>query len=376
MLGQSTQNLTLGAVALLLPLIRDDITMTFAQAGLLSVATTATYAFGQVPAGMLGDRFGARRVMLVGLFGLNILTALIALAPTYDALIAGLVLVGGLRALVFPPGLTLITADFASDRRATAMGLFMAAGFASTLLVSVAAPPLVPHVGWRGVFAVFGVGGLLTAVLYLAASRSTPSAPVRASARGLGLVWLLRQPLVWLASLVQFTRLAVTISMRFWIPTYLVLERDFSLGGAALVVAVGSIVSMAATLLGGHVSDRSGRPLTVVTTCLAGLAVGLVALTLVDELVAMIVVVALLYLLVQAYSASLFEVPLRAYGAENASVLNGLGNFWANIGGLVMSFALGVTRDLSGSFAAGWIALAGLCLLALVGAAAMRVVSR
>ncbi|BCB91270.1 hypothetical protein Psuf_085830 [Phytohabitans suffuscus] len=58
LVAQSTQNLTIGAIALFLPLIRDDIQMSFSQAGSLAVAATLVYAFMQIPAGYLGDRFG------------------------------------------------------------------------------------------------------------------------------------------------------------------------------------------------------------------------------------------------------------------------------------------------------------------------------
>ncbi len=375
MLGQSTQNLTLGAVALALPLIRSDIAMTFAQAGALSFATTLTYALGQVPAGLLGDRFGARRVMIVGLVGLNAATTLIALVTSYLGMLVVLVVVGALRALVFPPGLSLITAEFSTGRRATAMSLFMSAGFVSTLVVSLAAPPLIAVAGWRGVFAVFGVVGVLTAAVFALVSRTPDPHVARPRAHRAprtGLRRLLRHPVVWLAAVVQFTRLAVTISLRFWIPTYLVLDKGFSVAAAAVVVAVGSAISIAATLVGGHLSDRRKQPLRVISTSLVMLTIGLVLITTLDELAAVLVVVAVLFAFVQAYSGSLFEVPLRALGEENANVLNGFGNFWANVGGLVMSLALGIVKDVTGSFDAGWLTLAGLCAVALLATVGLR----
>ncbi|NBR29839.1 MAG: MFS transporter [Betaproteobacteria bacterium] len=45
--------LSVGGIALFLPLIREDLHLSFTQAGMLSVAATATYALGQIPAGFL-----------------------------------------------------------------------------------------------------------------------------------------------------------------------------------------------------------------------------------------------------------------------------------------------------------------------------------
>src|SRR5262249_30115443 len=52
---QGFNMLTVGGIALFLPLIREDLGMSFAQAGLLSALSTFTYALGQIPAGVLAD---------------------------------------------------------------------------------------------------------------------------------------------------------------------------------------------------------------------------------------------------------------------------------------------------------------------------------
>ena len=61
--------LSVGGVALFLPLIREDLHISFTQAGMLSVAATATYALGQIPAGFLTDRFGPKRLFFIGIIG-------------------------------------------------------------------------------------------------------------------------------------------------------------------------------------------------------------------------------------------------------------------------------------------------------------------
>ena len=68
---QSTQAIAFGVIALFLPLIREDIDLTFSQAGMLAVASTLTYAVMQIPSGYLADRFGPRRLFVVGLLGTN-----------------------------------------------------------------------------------------------------------------------------------------------------------------------------------------------------------------------------------------------------------------------------------------------------------------
>src|SRR3989304_6589790 len=66
---QSFQGLINGGVGLFLVKIRADLHITFAQGGWLSAASTLVYAFMQIPAGYLVDRFGPRRRFLLGAFG-------------------------------------------------------------------------------------------------------------------------------------------------------------------------------------------------------------------------------------------------------------------------------------------------------------------
>ena len=78
-LCQVFHTLTLAAIALFLPLIRDDLQISFAQAGALSAAATLSYAVGQIPAGYLADRYGPRRLFFMGLMGWSTLSLVLAL---------------------------------------------------------------------------------------------------------------------------------------------------------------------------------------------------------------------------------------------------------------------------------------------------------
>ena len=195
---------------------------------------------------------------------------------------------------------------------------------------------------------------------------------------GLGfrqLAGLARHRVVIIASFIQFTRLAVVSSLRFWLPTYLVADKGLSLAAAGLVIAIANIVTLPANLLGGYLSDRSGRPHGVIIVSLVVLTPSFALLTVVDRMPPLVAIIIAQYVVMQAYAGSLFEIPFFIWAATGRS-LNGFGNFWANIGGLVFAWVLGVSKDHSGSFDVGWMMLGGLCLLALVAAVAMSRVSR
>ncbi|MEV6303312.1 MFS transporter [Actinoplanes sp. NPDC051861] len=361
---QSTQGLIYGGIALFLPLIRADLGLSFTQAGTLAAVTNLVYALMQIPSGYLADRFTPRRVFLIGLLGTNLLAALFTVLSSYQALLLNQALSGFFRALVFAPGLLLMTQQFPSDRRATAMGLYVVGGFSSNVLLSSIGPLLVGPLGWQLLFVLFAASGLLAVGLYWRAGAGSGTAAPGAVRIG-DLPALLRHRIMWLMGVVQFSRLAVAQGFTFWLPTYLVVDRGQSLTTAGLVAAVGSAVTAPANYLGGYVSDRIGRPLLVIGGSLAALTAGLTALTYVPGLAGVLLVVAVISVFVQVYFGPLFAVPLQVLGSERAGLISGFGNFCANLGSFAFVYALGATKDATGSFRIGFLSLAALCVVAL-----------
>src|SRR5690349_20278710 len=158
--SQVVHFLTMSAVALLLPLIREDLGISFSQAGVLSAAATLSYALTQIPAGYLSDRYGPKRLFFIGLLGWSLLGIGLALAFSYWIAVAVLFAAGACRALLFAPGLTLVTSWFPADRRATAMGIFLVGSFVGTMGVSLTGPALSAVLGWRPAFSIYAALGI------------------------------------------------------------------------------------------------------------------------------------------------------------------------------------------------------------------------
>lgn len=371
--AQSTQALAFGAIALFLPLIREDVDLTFSQAGTLAVASTLTYALMQVPAGYLADRFGPHRLFVTGLVGTNLTYVLFAVLTDYRLLLVDQAVSGVFRSLVFAPGMLLISTHFAPDRRSTAMGLYVAGGFSSNVVLSLVGPALVGPLGWRTLFVLSALVAFATVAAYARLGRVEPVQ------RGSGppdlaeLVRLLREPVLWASGLVQYVRLAMVTAVTFWLPSYLVDDRGYGLAVAGAIVAAGAAVTAPANFLGGLVADRLGRPLVVIGTSLAVLATTSLLLVQVRTLPAVVAVVLLQAVFIQVYFGPLFAVPIAVLGPRTAGSVSGFSNLCANLGGLTFAYTLGAVRDATGSFAGGFRALAVLCL---VGLAATGVLSR
>jgi nitrate/nitrite transporter NarK len=200
-----------------------------------------------------------------------------------------------------------------------------------------------------------------------------PPARHPASGGGRSSRWVWRMPAWWLLGLIQFARLALVSAFAFWLPSFLIDDRGLSLEAAGLVVALSAAITAPSNILGGIVSDRLGRPLGVIGLALAAMSLLFPLLNAAEAVPLVIAVVGLIAVFIQLYFGPLFAVATRYFGRSVAGLSSGFGNFCANLGGFASALVLGVLRDATGSFSAGFFVLAG---IALIGFTAVLVLAR
>ncbi|MFG2745047.1 multidrug effflux MFS transporter [Streptomyces sp. KS_5] len=148
-----------------LPEVTGSLHAPAATVQLTLTACLAGMALGQLVVGPMSDRWGRRRPLLAGLAVYVVATALCALAPTVESLVAFRLAQGlaGAAAIVIARAVVRDLYD----------GLAMARFFSSLMLISGVAPIVAPLIGgqilrvtdWRGVFVVLTVVGVLLACL-------------------------------------------------------------------------------------------------------------------------------------------------------------------------------------------------------------------
>lgn len=365
-LCQVAHFLTLAAIPLLLPMIRDDLQISFTQAGMLSAAGMLSYAFAQIPAGYLSDRFGPRRPFLIGLFAWSLLSLSFGLIHAFWLALINLFIAGFFRALLFAPGLALLASWFPEQRRATAMSLFTLGVAGGSILLSLAGPVLSEVYGWRATFILFAGVGLGTACLFGAFAKDKPRSQKRNPISASDFLEIARFPILWVCSWLQFVRFAVVMGFNFWLPSFLVADRGLSLPAAGLVMAMSAALTAPANTLGAYVSDRLRNPPLVIGGALAVLACASALLPAVESLPMLLAVIAVYSSFLGFYFGPLFLVPAEVLGSRVAGTTIGFANLFANIGGLVSVYALGAVKDHTGSFALGFVGISVACLAGFV----------
>ena len=367
-------------LAPLVPMLVADLGVAYAGAGVLVTAYFWTYAAVQVPLGVLTDRVGARRTMLLSLAVLAVGIVAFSLSRGFGEGLAARCVVGLGAAGFWLPALRLIRDWFPPHERGRATGLCSAGGGAGGTVALLLLPALADGLGWRWAYATTLVPLLVMVVLTTAVvpdargnrepdeARSVPVSPLAALGR------VLSTGALWPLAIASLCAYGAFLGLVTWLPTFLVRDHGLSTTTAGQVT---SLVMAAITVswpLAGVVADRTGRPRAIAVTSLllgAGACLAFTGLTPgvgVSALAAMAAITGLvLGGMLMPYLLVLERFPAALVGTA-AGVVN---TCWL-LGGLSVPAALGVLLDATGSFGQVLAACAGLSALAAASVALAR----
>lgn len=143
--------------------------------GVFVVLQIVVYAGMQIPAGLLLDRFGSRRLIVSGALTMAAGSALLALTTSVPLAVAARVLVGGGDALIFISVIRLIPAWFPPRRAPLLTQLTGILGQLGQVLSAVPLLAVLHGPGWTAAYLACGAAGLLAAALGLAVVRDAPT---------------------------------------------------------------------------------------------------------------------------------------------------------------------------------------------------------
>jgi len=266
------------AISPVVPLIVDDFAASNTAIGVALSGMWLAYGAAQFPSGVLADRYGERRVILVAVGGTAAMSVVLGLAPVFPAFVLAAVLLGLVAGLHYAVATTLLSRTF--DDLGTAIGLHSVGGPLAGLVAPVAAAWVGVRYGWRPAVALAALVGAPVFLLFAWRVRPTeprrPDQPMRERFALAPLVELLSRPSVLLPLFVAMTGTYVVQGVMSFLPTFLVEFREYSPSFAAGVFSAFFVVRAVAQVGLGRLSDRAGRDVAIGAAMLAG-AVGTAA---------------------------------------------------------------------------------------------------
>jgi sugar phosphate permease len=369
--------------------IRKEFGFDVVTMGWIFSAFNWSYALFQIPGGWLGDRFGPRRVLTGIVLWWSAFTALTALAWGKGSMFAFRLLFGMGEAGAFPTATRALSHWLPAGERGFAQGIT----HSGARLGAAITPPIVVYLiaafGWRSVFYIFGLIGVMWALWWygyyrdrpdehgsvnaseLAIIRETAAADAPVSAEHVQVPWgkILSSANLWLLCAMYFCYAYSIWVYLTWFPTYLQEARGFSLKQMGFWHMVPLIAATIGDTVGGWLSDHlarsrdnlrfARRSVAIVGFAVAALCI--VPATLAEDR----------YVCIAFTTAALFFLELTVgvswavamdVGPEYAGSVSGVMNMCGNMGGTLASIAVGY-MVLHVNWQVPFLVASGLCLL-------------
>ena len=256
----------------LLSVIGEELSLTSAQTGALTSVYFLFYVLMQIPSGIMGDRIGLRRVLMfmffvaaLGMLGLGIY------GKTYLILLIFTALHGFGAGGFYPSAYGTLLQVVEPARRGfsfSLLGIGMAIGLLTGLMVS---GPVYESMGsFRAPFILMSIPTFLAIILFYFKMPNIRGASEPS--------WneykkILLDKDMWLINFVTFTALYGFWVAVTWGPTFLKVERGFSLLQSGLYTGLVALSAVPAGILWGRISDKVGRKkITIVLLPLSALS--------------------------------------------------------------------------------------------------------
>jgi MFS transporter, DHA2 family, methylenomycin A resistance protein len=328
-------------ITVALPTLARSLKVSTASTSIVLSAYFAAYGLMLLPGGMAVDRFGPRRVALLGLALFGAGAAAGAVCSSLGALTATRVVQGLGAGLVSPAALAGAVSGFPPERRGGALGVWGASAGVSNLAGPLLGGLLTVAFGWRADWwALFPLALLAGSAIIAQVPRAVPEAAPNGAQTVLGRV-------VLTAAFLAALTFAVMIGSFYVAEQYLQRTAGYSpLGASSVLVLVALLVGAAAPLT-GRLADRRGERFPAVAGFMA-MGAGLLVLGLPDvPLNSAVTIVPLIavglglgMLFVPVSRAALNVTPASAHGRTSA-ILSGGRLFGAaagaGLGGLALA---------------------------------------
>ena len=335
-----------------------DLGLSPAQKGLMVAVPPLGGSAFRLVIGSLADRVGTKRTGLVSMGLVLVPLSWGWLAGGTFGQVLGIGLLLGIAGASFAVALPLASRWYPPEHQGLALGI-AGAGNSGTIIAALAAPRLAEHFGWHAVFGLAAIPVVLAWALFAALAK-VPPRPVTPQG-GLGSL-LGEADARWFGAIYMVT-FGGFVGLASYLPIFYVdrfgLTKVTAAGFAALCAAAGSLLRP----VGGVLADRVGGT-RILTGVLGGVAAIALALAMLPGLG---LTVALLFLALGAFgvgNGAVFQLVPQRYPTRIGAMTGLVGAAGRCLGGFLLPFGLGAMAGRTGTFAAGFLAIAAVAGLA------------
>ena len=254
--------------------MQQDLNLSASQWGWVVGIFALSYAIFEIPSGALGDRIGPRKVLTRIVVWWSAFTSLTGIVSSYPLLLATRFAFGAGEAGAYPNASSSISRWFPVAERARAHGTVWMASRLGGALTPLLVVPIVVAYGWRSCFFLFGIVGIVWAVVWYVIYRDIPAEKagitkseleeigaggVRGAHHGLPWGQVLKSRNLWKIMLMYHTYCWGGYFYLSWLHTYLQKGRGFSTDEMKIYSMLPFLAGALGNIVGGSLSDHLVR---------------------------------------------------------------------------------------------------------------------
>lgn len=240
--------------------VAKDFNRSIPEIALTLTATLAMRPVGAFIFGLMADRYGRKRPMMINIIFYSIIEVLSGLAPSYAIFMLLRLLYGIGMGGEWGVGASLVMESVPTKKRGLLSGLLQEGYAFGFLLAAVAYYLVFPHFGWRMMFFIGGLPALLTLFIRSKVKETevwkvNRSANWKEYGNAVKKHWKLFLYLVLLMSMMNL----ISHGTQDLYPTFLQEQRHYDPHQTAIITMISMVGAIVGGLVFGHLSDKWGR---------------------------------------------------------------------------------------------------------------------
>nr|WP_285847077.1 MFS transporter [Sporosarcina luteola] len=362
--------------------IASDLGIGDVAMGFLFSAFGWAYVLGQVPGGLILDRFGSGKVYGTVIIAWMTVIALQGVTGFLSPVVALIslfilrILCGLISAPIFPANARIVGEWFPPSERGRAASIFSAAQYFAIVLFGPVIGWIAHSFGWTYVFFFFGIVGAVCAALWMnfyrdptgevnggkvetevkVERREKEKEPRKLPWKQRPIVMLLTNRMTLGIYIGQYCVTAITYFFMTWFPVYLVTEKGLSVLEVGLVSTIPAMAAFFGQLWGGRFSDdlvargiaiSKARKAPIIVGMLCSMSIIFAELA---ESIVLLVVIMSFAFFGRGFGGMGWAIVAETSNPTNAGLNGGLFNMFGNSAGIITPVVIGFLVQWTGSF--------------------------
>ena len=351
-----------------IPYIGKELHLSKTAMGMVMSAFFVGYTAFQIPGGILVDRFGPRLIMTIAFGVWTVFTGVTGMIVNFIQLLLARVMFGVGEGPFPSASMKSIALWYEPNKRATATSIILSSNSLGPAIAPLLAVWIMSYWGWRGTFYSLVLPGILVAALIAVyvtddprSAEQSKSAVIkqRTSEQTQYSFWqVLKEPVVWRATIMFFFCNIAGWGFKSWLPTYLVSARHMSMKTMGVAASLPFFAGIVGYLFGGWLSDgkfKNDRRIPVIIFQLTTAVLFYLTYT-VESITMLLIYQTLAGFFLTAMLATVWALPVSSVPKAITGRAVGVFNTGGQMAGLVSPTIIGYLVDISkGSFNSSFI---------------------